>query len=138
MIVRDEESTLQRCLESARPFIDEIVVVDTGSTDATPRIARAAGARVVRTRAGRVGVDLNPETRIDTMAFDGQDWNISLKGRTREDRDFSFIVEASLRAKVACHGARGSGINKWEECHGEDSFPGRNGQVARRAGNKDT
>ena len=46
MIVRDEERSLERCLESARAWVDEIVVVDTGSSDATPELARRLGARV--------------------------------------------------------------------------------------------
>jgi len=46
MIVRDEARSLERCLESARAWVDEIVVVDTGSRDATPEIARRLGARV--------------------------------------------------------------------------------------------
>lgn len=46
MIVRDEESWLARCLESVRRLVDEIVVVDTGSTDRTPEIAGRFGARV--------------------------------------------------------------------------------------------
>ena len=33
MIVRNEAPVLRHCLESARPWVDEIVVVDTGSTD---------------------------------------------------------------------------------------------------------
>ena len=48
MIVRDEARCLERCLESARAWVDEIVVVDTGSNDATPEIARRLGARVGR------------------------------------------------------------------------------------------
>jgi tetratricopeptide (TPR) repeat protein len=40
MIVKNEAATLERCLETARPYVDEIVVIDTGSTDATPDIAR--------------------------------------------------------------------------------------------------
>jgi glycosyltransferase involved in cell wall biosynthesis len=40
MIVKDEEPVLRRCLESVRPFIDSYVICDTGSTDATIRIAR--------------------------------------------------------------------------------------------------
>ena len=39
MIVRDEEAVLERCLASAAPLADEIVIVDTGSTDATKEIA---------------------------------------------------------------------------------------------------
>jgi glycosyltransferase involved in cell wall biosynthesis len=46
MIVRDEARCLARCLASARPFVDAMVVVDTGSRDDTVEIARAAGARV--------------------------------------------------------------------------------------------
>lgn len=46
MIVRDEESHLPVCLESIRSIVDEIVVVDTGSTDRTIEIARSFGARV--------------------------------------------------------------------------------------------
>lgn len=46
MIVRDEAATLARCLESARNLVDEIIVLDTGSIDATPDIARSFGAQV--------------------------------------------------------------------------------------------
>ena len=46
MIVRDEEANLARCLESACGFVNEIIVVDTGSRDATPTIAKRYGARI--------------------------------------------------------------------------------------------
>ncbi|WP_159888299.1 glycosyltransferase family 2 protein [Paenibacillus puerhi] len=39
MIVRNEEDTLQRCLDSIRGVADEIIIVDTGSTDRTREIA---------------------------------------------------------------------------------------------------
>lgn len=39
MIVKDEEAVLERCLESVRGIADEIIIVDTGSTDATKAIA---------------------------------------------------------------------------------------------------
>ena len=47
MIVRDEEQMLPRCLAAAAPMVDEIVVVDTGSSDATIEIASSFGARVI-------------------------------------------------------------------------------------------
>ena len=46
MIARDEEAHLPACLRSIVDVVDEIVLVDTGSTDATVSIARSFGARV--------------------------------------------------------------------------------------------
>lgn len=46
LIVRDEERYLAGCLRSLRGVADEVVVVDTGSTDRTREIARESGARV--------------------------------------------------------------------------------------------
>ncbi|HEV3034792.1 MAG TPA: glycosyltransferase [Solirubrobacteraceae bacterium] len=47
MIVRDEEQMLPRCLAAVAGAVDEIVLVDTGSSDATIEIARSFGARVI-------------------------------------------------------------------------------------------
>src|SRR6185312_7816901 len=47
MIVKDEEEMLPRCLAAAAPAVDEIVVVDTGSSDRTIEIAREFGASVI-------------------------------------------------------------------------------------------
>lgn len=46
MIVKDEEVYLHDCLESVRDIVDEIVIVDTGSTDKTVEIAQRFGARI--------------------------------------------------------------------------------------------
>ncbi len=46
LIVKDEEDNLPGCLDSLQGLVDEIVVYDTGSTDATVEIAERAGARV--------------------------------------------------------------------------------------------
>ena len=47
IITLNEERDLPRCLKSIAPLVDEILVVDSGSTDATLDIARQFGARVV-------------------------------------------------------------------------------------------
>jgi glycosyltransferase involved in cell wall biosynthesis/tetratricopeptide (TPR) repeat protein len=47
LIARDEEPFIARCLESVRGVADQVVVVDTGSSDRTAEIARGLGADVV-------------------------------------------------------------------------------------------
>ena len=46
MIVKNEARRLRQCLESAKPFVDQMIVVDTGSDDNSIQIARDAGAEV--------------------------------------------------------------------------------------------
>jgi tetratricopeptide (TPR) repeat protein len=46
MIVKDEAANLPRCLNSVRAVVDEILVLDTGSTDATVAIAQEFNAQV--------------------------------------------------------------------------------------------
>src|SRR3954463_6899517 len=47
MIVKDEEEMLPRMLEAIKPAVDEIIVVDTGSTDRTVEIAESFGAKIL-------------------------------------------------------------------------------------------
>lgn len=47
MIVKDEEEMLPGCLEPLHEHVDELIVVDTGSTDRTVEIAESFGATVV-------------------------------------------------------------------------------------------
>lgn len=65
MIVKNEERFLPECLSSVKDVADEIIVVDTGSTDRTVEIARSFGARVIEiewpddfSAARNVGLDL--------------------------------------------------------------------------------
>ena len=48
LIVKNEARCIARCLGSVRKIVDEIVVVDTGSTDDTVRLAQGFGARIER------------------------------------------------------------------------------------------
>lgn len=47
MIMKNEEALLPRCLDSVRGLVDEIIIVDTGSTDDSVAIARRSGAHVL-------------------------------------------------------------------------------------------
>jgi glycosyltransferase involved in cell wall biosynthesis len=47
MIVKNEEINLTRCLASIKGFVDEIIIVDTGSTDLTIKVAEDNGAVVI-------------------------------------------------------------------------------------------
>jgi glycosyltransferase involved in cell wall biosynthesis len=46
IIVKNEAATLAACLDSMRDLVDEIIVVETGSSDNSPDIARQHGAQV--------------------------------------------------------------------------------------------
>jgi tetratricopeptide (TPR) repeat protein len=46
MIVKNEEKFLPRCLESVKDHVDEIIIVDTGSTDSTVEIAKGYNAKI--------------------------------------------------------------------------------------------
>ncbi|MCI8584813.1 MAG: glycosyltransferase [Lachnospiraceae bacterium] len=46
MIVKNEARSLEKCLRAAKPLVDRMIVVDTGSEDETAEIARKMGAEV--------------------------------------------------------------------------------------------
>ncbi len=78
MIVRDEARCLGRCLDSARAYVDEMIVVDTGSTDDTGAIARAAGARV----GAFAWCDDFAAARNAALELSDADWNLVLDADT--------------------------------------------------------
>lgn len=76
MIVRDEARALERCLSSARPWVDRIVVVDTGSVDATVEIALRHGARVTQF----AWIDDFAAARNAALAESDAEWRLVLDG----------------------------------------------------------
>jgi glycosyltransferase involved in cell wall biosynthesis len=74
MIARDEARCIARCLDSVRGCVDEMWVLDTGSTDATAAIAQARGARVVPF----VWCDDFARARNAALALTGCDWRVVL------------------------------------------------------------
>ena len=83
LIVKDEEEMLASCLESVADIADEIVVYDTGSTDGTVEIARAAGARVIE----GYWDDSFARARNAALAHARGEWVVSL------DADETFLAD---------------------------------------------
>ncbi|MED0980297.1 glycosyltransferase family 2 protein [Bacillus paramycoides] len=46
MIVKNEEQTISRCLDSVKDIVDEVIIVDTGSTDATKEIVKEYKSKI--------------------------------------------------------------------------------------------
>ena len=93
MIVRDEEQKLGTCLESVKGFCDELVVVDTGSTDNTIAIAKEAVARV---EAIEWPGDFTP-ARNKALEFVSGDWVLVLDA----DEQLVDSVKPALQALMA-------------------------------------
>jgi glycosyltransferase involved in cell wall biosynthesis len=74
MIARDEAASIGRALLSAKPHVDAMVVLDTGSTDATAEIARDCGAQV----HGFTWCDDFAAARNAALAHSDADWNLIL------------------------------------------------------------
>ena len=85
MIVRNEAPRIVRALSSISHCVDELVVMDTGSTDATVSLARSAGARV-----GHFDwCDDFAAARNAALALADADWNVVI------DAD-EWIAEAGI------------------------------------------
>lgn len=95
LIVRDEERLLPGCLESVRDAVDELVVVDTGSRDATVAIAERFGARVV----AAPWRDDFAAARNEALQLSTGDWVLQL------DADERLAPGAASRLRAAVDGA---------------------------------
>lgn len=74
MIVKNEARSLARCLDSVAPWVDKMIVLDTGSTDDTIAIARAHGAEVYERR----WTNDFAAARNAALAHSDADWNLVL------------------------------------------------------------
>ncbi len=92
MIVKDEEEMLPRCLAAAGAAVDEIIVVDTGSSDATVAIAEAHGARVLHHEWDG---DFGAARNVSLDAATG-DWVLCL------DADEVLVGEDADRLRALC------------------------------------
>src|SRR5690348_15991724 len=74
MIARDEAQAIARALQSARPFVERMIVLDTGSLDGTPAVAADCGAEV----ASFSWCDDFAAARNSALALSDAAWNLVL------------------------------------------------------------
>jgi glycosyltransferase involved in cell wall biosynthesis len=74
VIARNESAHIQRLLESVRPFVDDMLVLDTGSSDNTASLAAACGARVAQLS----WPDDFSVARNAALALAAADWHVVL------------------------------------------------------------
>jgi tetratricopeptide (TPR) repeat protein len=105
MIVRNEERFLRDALASVAGIVDEICIVDTGSTDGTVAIAESFGARV-RTVAWR---DDFAWARNQALALATGAWILVLDADER-------LAPASRDALAALRSTKPDGLGRWIRC----------------------
>ncbi len=101
IIVKDEANGLDACLTSLRGLVDEIIVVDTGSTDHTVAVAERHGAIV--THEPWQGDFAAPRNRSLDLATG--DWVLSVDADEQVEGDFDD-ARAYLDRAAACVGFR--------------------------------
>jgi glycosyltransferase involved in cell wall biosynthesis len=89
MMVKNEEDSLARCLESVKGFVDEIVIVDTGSTDQTVQIAEGYEARIYH----HPWQNDFSKHRNESISYASMEWILVM------DADEEFFAEDSPRIK---------------------------------------
>lgn len=92
VIAKDEADRLESCLRSV-PFADEVIVLDSGSTDGTPEVAARCGARVVRTDWPGHVIQKNR-----ALAEASGEWIVSLDADERLSEPAARELQRALRA----------------------------------------
>ncbi len=99
MIVRNGGAQLNACLASARPFVDEIVVADTGSTDDSITVAREFGAHVIEIP----WEDDFAKARNLALAPVTANWVLSLDADERLDPEEAQRLRELMAGKAAAY-----------------------------------
>lgn len=97
MIVKDEAQRLGHCLDSVQGLVDEVVVVDTGSSDGTRDLALRHGARVI----DFPWVDDFAAARNESLRHCNGDWVLVLDADEAIDpRDHASIRQAIAQPRI--------------------------------------
>jgi len=96
VIARDEEHCLARCLETVAPIADELIVLDSGSTDDTVAIARSFGARVEVTDWPGYGAQKNR-----ALALARSEWILSIDADERVTRELAAEIQTVVKSPAS-------------------------------------
>src|SRR5215831_17771276 len=97
MIVKNEEDWVAGAVESVRSIVDEVIIVDTGSTDSTPDRIRSLGAKTIHLK----WTDSFADARNASLAKARESWVLVLDADERiAARDLPYIKDA-IRQKAA-------------------------------------
>lgn len=112
MIVKNEARFLEKALRSVQNVVDEIIVVDTGSTDGTQDIARRFGARV----ESRTWCDDFAWARNEALALATRRWILVLDADEVLNPGFSDALRAFAATPRQMRGLWIQCNNLREEC----------------------
>ncbi|MDN3513516.1 MAG: glycosyltransferase [Candidatus Brocadia sp.] len=99
MIVKNEEHLLTNCLNSIKSVVDEIIIVDTGSTDDTIKIAKSFGAKVFL----HPWNDSFSEARNHSLNYASGDWILQIDA----DEELEQADIPILKSAINCNGYNG-------------------------------
>ncbi len=122
MIVRDEERHLRESLQRVRPAVDDLVIVDTGSTDATVTIAQEFGARVFHFP----WCDDFSAARNESLRHALGEWIIWV------DADDELVEQESGALRRLCSEAPDGVSAYWVPCHSVNNAEGEVGVIVRQ------
>jgi glycosyltransferase involved in cell wall biosynthesis len=95
LITRNAANVLDACLESLS-FVDEIVVVDSASSDGTPELAQKRGARVVQKEW--LGFGRQKQFAVDQAR---NDWVLCLDADERVSPELAQSIQRAIVAPVS-------------------------------------
>ena len=104
ILTKNEEVNIRKCIESIRPIVKRIIVVDSGSDDATVSIAKQLGAEVLVN-------ELRPFLYAKQFLYGMEHGNITTKWVFRIDADEELTKESADEIEILCNENEKTDVN---------------------------
>jgi glycosyltransferase involved in cell wall biosynthesis len=120
IITLNEEKNIEQCIRSIVDIVDEIIVLDSGSTDSTCNIAKQLGAHIVSHKYLGDGFQKN-----SAASFARNDWILSLDADERASSELRSFLRNTILCNGFCYSFRRKNhvSNRWIK-YG-DAYPDR-------------